>query len=240
VTDACDAASRLLARVKPEAARQAVSASRRLYLERNDVTKLLRREKRALRRSVHWQIINGSLSYGFTSEEAKQHFRKDLPRLIELSRPSFINKRWRRTIRAKRDWFWLISHPAQRQHEGWAGQLETWIHQGSSLFVSCVFHEERTPSLHLYADGGFYCHGCQGSGDIVDLAIYLFGLRTVRDVKAFFGLDGSETKIPAHPKPQRAPPPQPKPRAPRLRCGPQPRTGQLELDQYHDPNDIPF
>ena len=36
------------------------------------------------------------------------------------------------------------------------------------VVVHCVFHEERTPSLFLYPDGGFMCYGCGACGDLVD------------------------------------------------------------------------
>lgn len=44
--------------------------------------------------------------------------------------------------------------------------------------VCCPFHEDRTPSLHVYdhpADG-FYCYGCQRGGSIYDFGAALYGL----------------------------------------------------------------
>ncbi|WCT75019.1 CHC2 zinc finger domain-containing protein [Sphingomonas naphthae] len=33
----------------------------------------------------------------------------------------------------------------------------------------CMFHQERSPSLHVYdTDGGFHCFGCGASGDVFD------------------------------------------------------------------------
>jgi hypothetical protein len=44
--------------------------------------------------------------------------------------------------------------------------------------VLCPFHQERHPSLHLYADGTFYCFGCQRGGSIIDFAAALWHLGT--------------------------------------------------------------
>ncbi len=46
--------------------------------------------------------------------------------------------------------------------------------------VLCPFHEETEPSLHLYADGTFYCFGkkCRRGGTIIDFAAALWGLGT--------------------------------------------------------------
>ncbi len=48
---------------------------------------------------------------------------------------------------------------------GYDGELKT---QGNRLVGLCPFHDERTPSFTVYADGGFYCFGCGVYGDIVD------------------------------------------------------------------------
>jgi hypothetical protein len=32
----------------------------------------------------------------------------------------------------------------------------------------CVFHVERTPSLRIWPDGSYYCHGCSARGDARD------------------------------------------------------------------------
>jgi DNA primase len=33
----------------------------------------------------------------------------------------------------------------------------------------CIIHNERTPSMEVYEDGRFYCHGCQARGDCLDV-----------------------------------------------------------------------
>jgi hypothetical protein len=48
--------------------------------------------------------------------------------------------------------------------------------------VSCPFHPDRTPSLHVYPAGrGWHCFGCGLGGDIYTLAGRLWGLPTVGD-----------------------------------------------------------
>ena len=41
--------------------------------------------------------------------------------------------------------------------------------------VSCLFHEDRNPSMKLY-DDHFYCFGCGKHGDVTDMVGELFGL----------------------------------------------------------------
>ena len=42
------------------------------------------------------------------------------------------------------------------------------IEVNRSGFTSCLFHNERTPSLKLY-DDHFHCFGCGKSGDVIAL-----------------------------------------------------------------------
>lgn len=44
--------------------------------------------------------------------------------------------------------------------------------------VSCPFHRDRTPSLHVYeaAQEGWFCFGCRRGGSVYDLGAALFGL----------------------------------------------------------------
>ncbi|MGN6274683.1 MAG: CHC2 zinc finger domain-containing protein [Solirubrobacterales bacterium] len=52
----------------------------------------------------------------------------------------------------------------------------TGLQVGRSGKVRCPFHEDRTPSLHLYEDPtrGWYCFGCGRGGSIYDLAAMLW------------------------------------------------------------------
>ena len=52
---------------------------------------------------------------------------------------------------------------------------------GRSRKISCPWHEDRTPSLHVYKEpaGGWYCYGCTRHGhSVYDLASQLWGLDT--------------------------------------------------------------
>jgi hypothetical protein len=42
--------------------------------------------------------------------------------------------------------------------------------------IRCPFHPDSTPSLQLYADGGFFCFGCRRGGSIFDFAANLWGI----------------------------------------------------------------
>lgn len=43
--------------------------------------------------------------------------------------------------------------------------------------ICCPFHQESTPSLHVYDDGSWHCFGaCQRGGDVIDfVGLYFFG-----------------------------------------------------------------
>lgn len=51
---------------------------------------------------------------------------------------------------------------------------------GRSRKVRCPFHDDQTPSLHVYedADRGWYCFGCARGGSIYDLAALLWQRET--------------------------------------------------------------
>lgn len=40
--------------------------------------------------------------------------------------------------------------------------------------IHCPFHEDRSPSMHVYADGGFKCFSCGRHGDVLDFVGYYF------------------------------------------------------------------
>lgn len=51
----------------------------------------------------------------------------------------------------------------------------TWFarNQGDGpIVVSCLFHEERTPSMVLWESGNFLCHGCGQDGNISDIITF--------------------------------------------------------------------
>lgn len=62
------------------------------------------------------------------------------------------------------------------------------VRQGS--MTCCPFHDDRTPSMKLNEDY-FYCFGCGASGDVIDLAVRLFGLSSydvAKKLAADFGI----------------------------------------------------
>jgi DNA primase len=44
------------------------------------------------------------------------------------------------------------------------------VSESGAITILCVFHTERTPSLRIWTDGGFYCHGCGVRGHVNDYA----------------------------------------------------------------------
>lgn len=44
--------------------------------------------------------------------------------------------------------------------------------------IRCPFHDERTGSLHCYADGTWYCYGCRAGGSVFDFASRLWDIPT--------------------------------------------------------------
>ncbi|MFI3141991.1 MAG: CHC2 zinc finger domain-containing protein [Clostridia bacterium] len=65
-----------------------------------------------------------------------------------------------------------------------------------SGFVSCLFHDDKTPSMKLY-DDHFYCFGCQKCGDVISLVAQLHDVSQYDSAKIImrdFGLDDSNFK----------------------------------------------
>ena len=49
------------------------------------------------------------------------------------------------------------------------------VQVNKSGFASCLFHEEKTPSMKLY-DNHFHCYGCGKHGDIITLTEKIFSI----------------------------------------------------------------
>lgn len=57
-------------------------------------------------------------------------------------------------------------------------------------FCKCPFHNEKTASMKIYKDG-YYCFGCQASGDSIDLASKVLNVKpieAVANLNEYFGL----------------------------------------------------
>lgn len=54
----------------------------------------------------------------------------------------------------------------------------TGLRPSRSGTVACPFHDDHTPSLHVYSDParGWFCFGCRRGGSVYDFAALLFGL----------------------------------------------------------------
>jgi hypothetical protein len=55
---------------------------------------------------------------------------------------------------------------------------------GNRYKALCPFHNEKTPSFHLFTDSNrYYCFGCGESGNVINLTMALFGINFVDAVK---------------------------------------------------------
>ncbi|WP_317856216.1 CHC2 zinc finger domain-containing protein [Chakrabartyella piscis] len=69
-------------------------------------------------------------------------------------------------------------------------------------FTSCLFHNERTPSLKLYSDH-FYCYGCGKSGDVIALIAERLNVSQFESAKIImndFHLSSDEMRVTATPQ----------------------------------------
>ncbi|WP_313527620.1 CHC2 zinc finger domain-containing protein [Anaerotignum sp.] len=69
-------------------------------------------------------------------------------------------------------------------------------------FTSCLFHNERTPSLKLYHDH-FHCFGCGKTGDVIALVAQMLNLSQVDSAKVLmndFRLSHEEFRLQAKPQ----------------------------------------
>ena len=71
--------------------------------------------------------------------------------------------------------------------------------------ISCPFHSDRTPSLHLYNDR-FHCFGCGADGSVIDFTARLFDLTALDAAKKLndnFSLGLQLDRAPPDPEAQR-------------------------------------
>lgn len=48
----------------------------------------------------------------------------------------------------------------------------------------CIFHSDKSPSMHIYKDNHFYCFTCHHTGDVVDIVMKLNNVDFVTAVKS--------------------------------------------------------
>lgn len=58
---------------------------------------------------------------------------------------------------------------------------------GKSQCGLCPFHNERTPSFHIYKDNRYKCFGCQEHGDAIEFYMKQNGLKFIDAVKRMTG-----------------------------------------------------
>ncbi len=71
------------------------------------------------------------------------------------------------------------------------------IPMNRSGFTSCLFHNERTPSLKIYNDH-FYCYGCGKGGDVIALVAQYLNLSQFESAKMImndFHLSSEEMRV---------------------------------------------
>lgn len=57
------------------------------------------------------------------------------------------------------------------------------FHPTRAGYIACPFHNERTASLKLYDDGGWYCFGCHAGGSSIDFVSKLFEVTPLEAVR---------------------------------------------------------
>lgn len=96
--------------------------------------------------------------------------------------------------------------------------------------IRCPFHEDETPSLHVYEDGGWKCWGCGLHGDVIAfLGYYYFGTQYDPETH-FLEIIDRIGALDIKPLPQHTTKPRPKPQRPKQPFG-------VSLDaimQWHD------
>lgn len=53
--------------------------------------------------------------------------------------------------------------------------------------AQCIFHADKTASMHVYNNNRFYCFGCQKSGSIADVVMQLYGLEFLPAINRILG-----------------------------------------------------
>lgn len=128
-----------------------------------------------------WQDIRDESYYWRDASVTRSDVLADFDHRHPKAPP--VNRRFRRRICRDVSWGDVLRVTLEMPNRRIAR-----AHRGTGRYVVlCVFHDEKTPSLWLYPDGGFHCKGCSWTGDVLDFVNYLRPLRTTRDIKAFFG-----------------------------------------------------
>lgn len=71
--------------------------------------------------------------------------------------------------------------------------------RGGKHWASCFLHEDKTPSLAIYEDGGWHCFSCNNGGDAVKLYELLYNLQPMaaaQQLASAFGLSEAPQTAP--------------------------------------------
>lgn len=83
--------------------------------------------------------------------------------------------------KAEEDWLAFVD----RQVDGLTAQeidmaktipVSNFLKIGRDNKVGCIYHNERTPSMHIYKNNHFYCFSCSKYGSVIDVVMQLQGL----------------------------------------------------------------
>lgn len=53
--------------------------------------------------------------------------------------------------------------------------------------TKCLFHADKTASMHVYNTNRFYCFGCNKSGSVADVVMQLYGIEFLVAIKRILG-----------------------------------------------------
>jgi DNA primase len=75
------------------------------------------------------------------------------------------------------------------------GETVTLVRRGASIMACCPFHNEKSPSFHVYPDGHYYCYGCKENGDAITFVRKtreMSFVETLKFLAAKYGVDAPE------------------------------------------------
>lgn len=65
--------------------------------------------------------------------------------------------------------------------------IRTFVPVNGMSKTKCLFHADKTASMHIYNTNRFYCFGCSKSGSIIDVVMVLYSLTFFEACKRILG-----------------------------------------------------